>query len=562
MNGGTITFHFDGDTKGIDKAEKQVEGIGDRLGKVASGIGKGFAIASAAAVTAITAITTESVKAYAEYEQLEGGIEALFGKGSKEMEKVMETSKTAYKDLTMSQNDYLNAFQSTYSIMKNGLSDNADAIEYTNKMIQISADLYNTYGGSVENYSNAINWALKGTFSYIDNLNIGIKGTSEGFVEAANSSGILQKEIKNVSELTNDEIIDVIEFYAQSAGAMGRTATEAGTTITGSLNMMKASWTDLLSEFAKGGDLSQPIDNLVQSAMTFADNILPVIETILISIANALPQLITIITERLPGFIQEILPPLITGVVTLIMGLVNAMPQIITVLAEMLPIIIPEVLNGLITIIQAIAEQLPVLLPIIIDAILGIIPILIDNLPLFIKAGFQLIGGLLEGLWNAVPSMLTRVWEIVLKVIDYFKKMPSMMLDIGKNLLEGLWNGIKNATNWVIDKIKGLGSSILKAVKGIFGIHSPSTEFEFIGKMNMEGLEQGMEQMQPELQKSIDTMFDLSPNMTGTMNNTLSPNINVQNDVSMDFDPLGQVVGRIKTFAGGAKNDYNYGSGL
>lgn len=544
MNGGTITFHFNGDTKNLDNAEKKVKDIGNRLGSIASGIGKGFAVASAAAAAAIGAIAKASVDAYAQFEQLEGGLEALFGKGSDEMNRILKTSETAYKDLTMSQNDYLTSFETTYSIMKNGLSENADAIEYTNKMIQISSDLYNTYGGSVETYSSAINWALKGTYSYLDNLNIGIKGTQEGFIEAANASGILNREIKSVADLTNDEIIDVIEFYAESAGAMGRTAKEAGTTIIGSMNMMKASWQDLLSEFAKGGDLSKPIDNLVQSAATFADNILPVIEKVLVSITVALPDLVNKISARLPGLIKELLPPLIEGVVGILQGLIAALPEIITILAEMLPIIIPEVLNGLITIMNTLAEQLPELMPVIIDAIMTIIPILIKNIPLFINAGLNMIAGLLKGMLKSVPNVLSAMWNF------------------GVDIIKGLWNGISNKVDWVIGKIKNLGKSVIKAAKSIFGVHSPSTEFSFIGKMNMVGLEQGMEKMQPELQRSIDAMFDLSPSMTGTMNNTLSPNINVENNISMETDPLGQVVSKIKTFSGGAKNDYNYGQGV
>jgi hypothetical protein len=46
------------------------------------------------------------------------------------------------------------------------------------------------------------------------------------------------------------------------------------------------------------------------------------------------------------------------------------------------------------------------------------------------------------------------------------------------------------------------------------------------------------------------------------MSSTYNPNmvINVQNN--MKFDPLGQVVSNIKTYSGGAKNDFNYGGGI
>ena len=78
----------------------------------------------------------------------------------------------------------------------------------------------------------------------------------------------------------------------------------------------------------------------------------------------------------------------------------------------------------------------------------------------------------------------------------------------------------------------------------------------------MLGYEEGLEKMQPEIQKSIDSMFNLSPQMTGSMNNSLSPSINVQNNVNVETDPLGQVVNKIKTFSGGSRNDYNYGAGV
>lgn len=121
---------------------------------------------------------------------------------------------------------------------------------------------------------------------------------------------------------------------------------------------------------------------------------------------------------------------------------------------------------------------------------------------------------------------------------------------------------IKNVTSWIIDKIKGFGKSVMSAIKGIFGVHSPSTEFEWVGKMNMLGLEQGMEGMKSQVQDTIDSMFNLQPNISGAMSSTYSPSttVNVQNN--MEFDPIGQVVNKVKTFSGGAKNDYNWGAGL
>lgn len=160
-----------------------------------------------------------------------------------------------------------------------------------------------------------------------------------------------------------------------------------------------------------------------------------------------------------------------------------------------------------------------------------------------------------------IKTMPSKIASIPGKIIGFFKGLPAKFKEVGKNMLKGLWEGAKAMKDWVIDKIKGLGKSILKGMKKVLGIKSPSKEFAIIGKFSMLGYQEGLEKMQPELDKAINSMFNLSPSMTGTMNNTLSPNINVMNNVSVETDPLGQVVNKIKTFSGGAKNDYNYGMG-
>ena len=559
-NGGDVLFHFKGESKSFDK---ELNGLSSKVKGVGKAIGTTFLAGTAVATGAVVAFTKSAIDNFKEFEQLEGGLDAMFQGNAESIKRVTETSKNAYKDLQMSQNEYLQSFESSYAIVKNGLSDNADAIEYTNKILQLSSDLFNTYGGSTEQYSNAINWALKGNYSYIDNLNLGIKGTQEGFVEASNKAGILGREISNVSELTNDEIINVIQHYAQETGAWGRSTAEASQTIAGSLNMTKSSWQNLINEFGKSdGDIEGAFNNFMTSIEALGKNLFPVLERILNNVIDYLPGIIDKIAQALPGLVQRLVPPLISSAVQVVLALVNALPQLISVLAQMLPTITTSLIQGLVQVVNALAENIDTLIPQIVDAIMQMIPILIDNLPLLIEAAAKLAIGIAVGLIKSLP----KIWDAVIKIgqsmINYLKSLPSMWKNVGGNLIKGLWEGISNLGQWVVNKIKGLGKSILKAVTGIFGVHSPSTEFAFIGRMNMVGLEEGMEDMQPEIQRTIDSLFDLNPNVVGTMNTHYSPNVIVNNNVNMKTDPLGQVVGNIKTFSGGAKNDYNYGMGV
>lgn len=572
MDGANVLTRFTADTKDLDKKAGEAKNTLSKIGKGVASAFKVATVAATATTAAIGVLVKKSVDAYAEFEQLEGGLVSLFGEGSKEMQQILNLSEEAYKNLTMSQNEYLNSFEKAYPLVNAGLSENADSIEYTNKMLQISSDLFNTYGGSVEQYQNAINWALKGSFVYLDNLNLGIKGTQEGFIEAANASGVLNRNIQSVNELTSDEIIDVIEHYADAYGVLGKTAEEASGTIIGSLNMTKASWNNLLAGFSKdGADINKLIDELITSASAFGTNMLPVIQRALEGIMSALPGIIQKIGDMLPDLLSTLLPILTNVLITLIKTFINILPTTLPILmdavvdvvkglAAILPDIINALLAGLILIIQTLAEMTPEILPIIVDAILGIIPILIDNLPLFVNAGFKLIGGLLAGIINSIPSLLGRIGQIVVSMINAFKKIN--LKDIGKNLLTGLWNGIKSMKDWVINKVKELGKSILKGLKGVLGIHSPSTEFAMVGKFSVLGYTEQLDKMQKDVQGQIAETFQVSPQLANSSSLHYSPNVNVINNVDITQDPLGQMVNNIKTFAGGAKNDYNYGAGF
>lgn len=503
-------------------------------------IGKSVVAGTAVAGVAIAGLVKKSVDAYAEFEQLNGGLEALFGKGSKNMQQVAKMSEDAYKNLTLSQNDYLKAFEGSYSIINNGISKQANAIKYTNKMIQMSTDLYNTYGGTVEQYQGAINWALKGTFSYLDNLNVGIKGTKEGFIEAANASGILNKKIKDTSELTNDQILDVIQYYVKSAGALNRTQEEAASTIQGSMNMVKATWNNLIAGFSKdGANVNKLIKQFINAASVFIGQLIPIIERALTAIINALPSLLNKASTVLPGMLQRFL-------------------------TKSLPVIISMTINMLMNLIKSLVKAIPKIIPPVITAILDALLMLLDNIDMLIDCGIQLLYGIIDGIIAALPVLIEKAPIIIIKLVGalirafpklaaaaysiplkvwsgitkglpgLIKKVPSIikniikalkgeftkLKDTGKNIVKGLWNGAKDMKDWVIDKFKGLGKSILNGMKKALGIKSPSREFAKIGRYAIIGFQVGAESQKKNLEKTIKVLStDIQKQMKGNKTN-------------------------------------------
>lgn len=335
-------------------------------------------------------------------------------------------------------------------------------------------------------------------------------------------------------------------------------------TLTDIIDMVAAGTTEGLEEKTKllGDQLGGMINNVLDTLLPLIENAIPVLE-----------QLLTNLLNKLPGLLDKILPIIINLALDLIKALADVLPTLIPVLvkgivsavkglAEVLPQVIEALIQGLILITQALAEEAPTLIPVLVDAILEIIPILIDNLPLFIKAGWQLIIGLAQGVLNSIPTLLSYLPKVGSSMINYFKQLPSMFVEIGRNIIKGLWNGIESMTSAVINKVKNLAKSILNSMKSALGIHSPSTEFAILGKFSVLGYTEALEGMKSEVQDTIDSIFNLQPNINGAMSSTYNPNmvINVQNN--MKIDPLGQVVSNIKTYSGGAKNDFNYGGGI
>ena len=103
--------------------------------------------------------------------------------------------------------------------------------------------------------------------------------------------------------------------------------------------------------------------------------------------------------------------------------------------------------------------------------------------------------------------------------MNTLKSLPSKILSVGQNLVTGLWNGIADKGKWILDKIKGFGSSILKGIKSIFGIHSPSTETAWIGEMLARGLWKGLDDSENMLDdKAAEITQGILDKMSGLTN--------------------------------------------
>lgn len=562
---GSLTYDTKLDTKGFQSGLNKIGGIAK---DVAVGVG-----ASITAIgTGLSVLVKNAVDNYAEYEQLTGGVKSIFGEteeGLKSIAKVTENANNAWRDLTMSQNDYYKNFTSTYPLMKNDIEDQNEAIEQTNRLMTLESDLANTFGYSVEQASTAINWALKGSFNYIDNLNLGIKGTQDGFLEAAHNAGYMVDDVK---ELTSSDILDILEKTADQYGVLGKTAEEAMKTIQGSTKATKATWTNLVTGIADdNADFDKLVDDFVKSISAMLDNLIPRILTATEGLGELIPKLIEVLMNHLPEIMetgQNILNSLLQGIVENIPQMTSTITQVVLSLVDFiiqnLPMILQAGITILLELIKGITQALPDLIPTMVQVIMDMVNILLDNIDEIIECGIELLVALTEGimealpeliarlpeiiikivsklielspeLWSAalriimalaeglikyVPEMISRIPEIIKSMIDAFRQGIGDFVNIGKNLLEGLWKGISNTKDWLVSKVKDIGKSVTGAFKKVFGIHSPSKVMRNeIGKNLILGVGVAFEKDDDLIDKQInDFGDDVYKKMQGAVN--------------------------------------------
>ena len=150
----------------------------------ASAFGTGAKAVSGMALKAVgvaaagtTALTTAATASYADYEQLVGGVEVLFGDTADE---VMANAANAFSTAGLSANDYMETVTGFAASLTSSLGDNAwQAAAYADEAITDMADNANRMGTSMESIQNAYSGFAKQNFTMLDNLKLGYGGTKE-----------------------------------------------------------------------------------------------------------------------------------------------------------------------------------------------------------------------------------------------------------------------------------------------------------------------------------------------------------------------------------------------
>ena len=110
---------------------------------------------------------------------------------------------------------------------------------------------------------------------------------------------------------------------------------------------------------------------------------------------------------------------------------------------------------------------------------------------------------------NLINTAKVEIPKFINTFVNFMKELPKKMLDIGKNIVQGIWNGIKNAKNWLLNKIKSFAKGITDGIKDFFGIKSPSRVMrDEVGQWLPKGIAVGIEANTDSALDSIDDMND------------------------------------------------------
>lgn len=515
------------------------------LGKIGSAVNtavKASAAAVGAASAGVAALGTACINAYADYEQLAGGVETLFKDSA---ETIHSFADNAYKTAGLSANEYMETVTSfSASLLQSLDGDTEKAAAAADLAITDMADNANKMGTAMESIQNAYQGFAKQNYTMLDNLKLGYGGTKEEMqrllADAEKLSGV-KYDLSSYAD-----IVEAIHVIQTEMGITGTTAKEASTTIQGSVASMKAAWANLMVGMADDTqNFDMLLSNFIESIGTVADNLLPRIGVVIEGMGKLVAGLAPEIASALPTLTNELLPNLVElGVQSisalaqgiqengdsLAAGALSIVGTLAEGIAELLPMVADTAASLAVSLADGLTESLPNIIPVAIETISTLVENLTENANTVIDVGIQIILALGEGLIAALPQLIETVPQIVINIanvindnapklvdtalylitrlaVGLVQAIPTLVvnipkiieaivaafmafqwLNLGKQLIDGVANGVKKAGESMATAAKNAFSKFKSKITG----SEVATELKNIGKYIIDGIVGGI----------------------------------------------------------------------
>ena len=501
----------------------------------------------------IKELTTDSIKMYAEYEQLVGGAEKIFN--AFDIGTILQDAKSAYLTLGMSANQYLRTMNDVGATFAATMGDRA-GYETAKIGLQAISDYASGTGKSIDELSSKFTLITRSTTSYqsiADQFSGILPATSNEFLKQAKAAGFLKESYKQLTEVPVDEyqeaVAKMLEKGVSALGLTGNTAMEATKTLSGSITATKSSWENLLTAMSIGSteDVQTATEKFSASLINSFNLIVDRIPYVLESIPTIMEEFFPNVIEMIPRLINKDIPKILSSILDIFSGLnenkdaiLDGLTNLLTNSLDQLLQMTPELTQSAIEILSALGVAIgnssqtliPAFLriinamnktfndnePLVLEAALaiisGIASGLLESLPLLVEAYFnmfdqvfslvdadvlvmvlsaaaKIIASLASGIILGIPQVVASLERLIFRLISNFTTQDWSSL--GKDMIDGIADGItktfSNFKKTFEDMIGGLEESAQKAL----GIASPSKVFKKIGGFTAEGFGIGFE---------------------------------------------------------------------
>ena len=488
----------------IPKLEGDPKGLGDKFGTEMSGGLKGAIGVGAVAIGNILANMVTSVASslgeqitktfwnYADYEQLIGGVETLFKDASAE---VQANAQAAFATTGLSANAYMeNVTAFSASLIQSLGGDTKEAARVADMAMRDMSDNANKMGTDMQSILGAYQSLARGNYGMLDNLKLGYGGTKAELerllADAEKISGI-HYDIGNFAD-----IAQAIHVVQEEMGITGTTMLEGSATISGSLNQLGAAWENFLTAIGDGGetmDMSTVTQNLVNSLVAAAKNVIPAIGRIAVTVATALPgafaEAIGVVVPQMRDAIAEQFGEggaamfdsfvesaanigdkfgevfeNIQGVVEQVMPIIQ---EAIVPTMELIGSVVDTVINAVMDAVLVVTDFLNANVMPAVQNLAGIIGPVIGQIVADITAAMPGILEMFDGAIAAIQSFAQDVWPDLSSAVTSAMEIISGIISVAWPVIQGIISGVMTVIQGIISGVWNAITGIIRTAVGI-----------------------------------------------------------------------------------------------
>ena len=455
----------------------KAEGLHGSLQKVAAVTMTGVVAGIGAIGGALKNVAKSSYDLLSTNQQVVGGVETIYGEAA---ESIKKNAADAYSSAGISANNYMDIATSLGAVMTNSVGgDVTEAARLTDIAVKDMADNSNKMGTSMESVMETYQSLSRGNYEMLDNLKLGYGGSKAELERLIADTNKYRDANNQLSADKFSDIVTAIHDTQTRMGILGTTSKEASTTLEGSFNQMKASWTNWLTDLGTGdvGQIKLDSAALVQSFTTWVGNATPAVVGIFKGLVQAIPAAFDDLKSLLPDKLQNALSS-ISGVADTLSPILAPLGAAfaafgaggIAPLLEKIPLI-GGALSGLTGPLGALSGPIGIL----IAAFAGLVatsPKLQEALGSTLTETFNSLKEPLSTVWDSIQKLLTSLGEFVNTIMPPIESILASVLPILGELASFLggifltaFNMILNMLNTLMPIITNIAEAILPVVK-------------------------------------------------------------------------------------------------